>query len=81
MKKLIFMILVTAFSSFGQGKPFIVDYSDIVEPCVMINQAHKPYGFDIDLFNKVAEKIGLTNYQYREVQFKDIFTDVKSGGS
>ena len=71
-------ILLGVLSIFGQERPFVIAYSDI-EPCVMLNDSHKPYGFDIDLFNKIAEKIGLTNYQYQEIPFKDIFTSVKEG--
>jgi polar amino acid transport system substrate-binding protein len=45
----------------------------------MLNEAHKPYGFDVDLFNKIAEKICLTDYQYREIPFKNTFYNVKAG--
>ena len=78
MKRFFLMILLGVLSATGQECPFMVAFSDI-EPCVMLNETHKPYGFDIDLFNKIAEKIGLTNYQYQEVPFKDIFTNVKTG--
>jgi ABC-type amino acid transport substrate-binding protein len=76
---MILFIFLASFSVFCQERPFVVIFSDIVEPCVMFNEEHKPYGFDVDLFDKIAEKIKLTNYQYREVQFKNIFYDVKAG--
>jgi ABC-type amino acid transport substrate-binding protein len=80
MKKqlLMFALVISAFSN---EKPFIVNYSDIVQPCAMVDSSHKPYGFDIDLFNKISERVGLTNYQYRQVNFKDIFINVKSGSA
>jgi len=78
MTKIFLFIILMFLSAACIERPLVIGFSDL-EPCVMFNDEHKPYGFDIDLFNRIAEKIKLTDYQYREVQFKNIFYDVKAG--
>lgn len=59
-------------------KGFVVDVHHF-EPCVII-QDGKPTGFDIELWEKVAEEAGIKDYKYREVkQFKNMFDGITSG--
>jgi polar amino acid transport system substrate-binding protein len=76
---LISCLTVIGAQTQNSERPFTVDI-DVMEPCVMIGDSGKPYGFDIELFNKIAEKIGIGKIHYRQVSsFKEMFTGIESG--
>lgn len=49
-----------------------------MSPCVMVSEDGEYYGFDIDVWEEMARRAGLS-YHYRQVNFSEIFTGLKSG--
>lgn len=84
MKKLLIpsILLVLVLSVLSPGvaydsdKTYIVDV-DRITPNVIINEG-RVTGFDIDIWEAIADDMGL-DFEYKEVPFNQIFTDLKNG--
>ena len=70
-----FLIAVLGFTAFaGEQDKLTVEVS-LFEPCVMKGVDGNYTGFDIELWETIAEDLGL-EYEYREVEFPQIFKDL-----
>ena len=83
MKKLLALVLmlamlVTCFTACGNENKLLVATNAEFEPFESLDKDGNPVGFDIDLMNAIAEKLGY-EVQYENMEFDGVVAAVASG--
>ena len=82
MKKLISLALIIiftlSFTACGTGKQLKIATNAEFEPWEFLDNNQKIVGFDIDLMNAIAEKMGVT-VKYENMPFESVVASISSG--